>query len=107
MMTIEGVTVVSRHPCLTEGDVRAALERAVRTHVSTVTVDRDGQLRFTDPLTAAHASVRDDIVGTWTFAPEPWEHVEQDEIEWATGVLTAAWANAQNRTDHGDADRVR
>ena len=40
--------------------IRAGLETAVRRRVSTVTVDREGPVNLSDPLTPA---------------PEPWEHV--------------------------------
>jgi hypothetical protein len=74
-----------------EATIRSALEAAARTHVSTVTVDAAGRVTLTDPLTAAHARVRGDVVATWTLAPEPWEHVTADEVDWATGVLLTAW----------------
>jgi hypothetical protein len=74
-----------------EPRIRVALETAVRTHVSTVTVAVDGRVTLTDPLTAALAGVHGSIVGAWTFAPELWETVNQDEVEWATAVLLAAW----------------
>jgi hypothetical protein len=78
-----------------EARIRAALEAAVKARVSTVTVDRAGQVLLSDPLTAAHGRVRGDVVAAWTFAPEPWERVTEDEVEYAVTVLVAAWEASQ------------
>jgi hypothetical protein len=75
--------------------VRVALEEAVRRRVSTVVVDRDGQARISGAYEASQPRLHGRVVGAWTFAPEPWEHIEQDEIDWAVGVLVKAWVAAQ------------
>lgn len=78
-----------------EAGIRAGLEEAVRTRVSTVTVDRDGRVQLTDSLAAAFAGVHGDVVGAWTFGNLSHENVTQDEVDWATDVLITAWEGSR------------
>ena len=94
-MTIQGVTVVTADPCLTEADIRVVVERAVRTRVSTVTVDRDGRVALSDPLEAALGRVHGDVVAAYTLGGEEWEYTSPDEVDWAVGVLYTAWTRAR------------
>jgi hypothetical protein len=46
-------------------------------------------------MEASRATQHGHAVASWTFAPEPWEHIEQDEVDYATGVLVKAWVTSQ------------
>lgn len=88
-----GTVVRSGGPRLSETDVRVALERAVRRDVCTVAVDWFGQLITGTPMSFDRAHV----VASWTFTPGLREHVNQDEIEWATTVIMQAWTRAHDQ----------